>query len=54
MRVALFAAIIYGTDEAIYVEWGVDATGSHELVVEGDLCLVPASSPVSTEVALPD
>lgn len=34
--------IIVGSETAIYREWGVDVTGSHELVVDGDLCLIPA------------
>lgn len=35
-------AIILGDVDVKHVEWGVDVTGSHQFVVEGDLCLKPA------------
>lgn len=34
--------MILGVDDVKYFEWGVDVTGSHQFVVEGDLCLEPA------------
>lgn len=39
------AGMILGVDDVKYFQWGVDVTGSHELVVEGDLCLELAPRP---------
>lgn len=35
--------IVFGQDEAMWWEWGVDVTGSSEFTISGALCLEPST-----------